>query len=271
MRFQIRFLVAFHMTARPSLARHGKTRWILTKKALSALPVFPLHFFIPFERDWPFFFCSGLLFLPYCTTERSDILSFSGIHFHQTALRKKIHEWEPEAPELRRAPRAIQGISSGSTEPRPPMSNSRTSAIQSSFLSIAPFYLSRDHFHMINLFNRKNTYIQCMLIHNKKNRIFLLHDVHSVSGIYDYQSCNSLFSETGMYSFEWMQIRTIDSFDPFNSLARQISFLDKVERKKYTQGEFWNNCVKLKLILEWSLSANYGIFVPLNVRRIKSV
>lgn len=59
----------------------------------------------------------------------------------------------------------------------------------------------------------------------------------------------------GMYSFEWMQIRTIDSFDPLNSLARQISFLDKAEGKKYTQGEFWNNCVKLKLILEWSLSA----------------
>lgn len=35
-----------------------------------------------------------------------------------------------------------------------------------------------------------------------------------------------------------MQIRTIDSFDPFNSLARLISFLDKVEGKKYTQGEF---------------------------------
>lgn len=35
-----------------------------------------------------------------------------------------------------------------------------------------------------------------------------------------------------------MQIRTIDSFDPFNSLARQISFLDKAEGKKYTQGEF---------------------------------
>lgn len=35
-----------------------------------------------------------------------------------------------------------------------------------------------------------------------------------------------------------MQIRTIDSFDPFNSLARQICFLDKVEAKKYTQGEF---------------------------------
>lgn len=35
-----------------------------------------------------------------------------------------------------------------------------------------------------------------------------------------------------------MQIRTIDSYDLFNSLARQIIFLDKVKGKKYTQGEF---------------------------------
>lgn len=44
--------------------------------------------------------------------------------------------------------------------------------------------------------------MQCMLIHNKKNRLFLLNYVHSVSGIYEYQSYNSLFSKTGMYSFE---------------------------------------------------------------------
>lgn len=85
-----------------------------------------------------------------------------------------------------------------------------------------------------------------MLIPNKKTRLFLLNYVHSVSGIY---KDHTLLSKTGVYSFEWMQIRTIDSFDTFNSLARQISFLDKVEGKKHTQGEFWNNCVKLKLIL----------------------
>lgn len=66
-------------------------------------------------------------------------------------------------------------------EPRP--SNSRTSAIQSSFLSIAPFYQSGDHFHMINLLNHKNTSIHCMLIHNKKTRIYVLNYVHSTPGV----------------------------------------------------------------------------------------
>lgn len=63
-----------------------------------------------------------------------------------------------------------------------------------------------------------------MLIHNKKIRIFLLNYINSVSDIYEYWACNSSFNKAGVYSFEWMQIRTIDSFDPFNSLARQISF-----------------------------------------------
>lgn len=78
---------------------------------------------------------------------------------------------------------------------RPPKFNAKTSAIQSSFFSIALFYLSGDHFHMINLFNHKNTYIHCLLICNKKNRILLLNYGHSVSGIYEYQGCNSLFNK----------------------------------------------------------------------------
>lgn len=138
------------------------------------------------ETAFFFFFCIGLLFLPHCATERSDILSFYCIRFHQTTLRKKIHEWETEVPEIPRVPRAIQGVSSGGMEPRPPKSNSRTSAIQSSFLSIAPLYLSRDHFTTINPFNHKNIYSQYMIILIKKTRIFLLHDVHSVSGVYSH-------------------------------------------------------------------------------------
>lgn len=151
----------------------------LTKK--SCQPFQFSHYISLFHLKEIDLFSFVLVFYCYHIAQLKDLASLASKVFIFTKLRKKIHEWETEAPELRRAPRAIQGVSSESTEPRPPGSNSRTSAIQSSFLSIAPFYLAGDHFHMVNLFNHKNTCIQCMLIHSKKTRIFLPNYVHSVS------------------------------------------------------------------------------------------
>lgn len=90
-------LIVCCIRAGASLACHGKTRWTLTKKPGQSFQFSHYVSLAHLKELDPFFFRIDLLFLLYFTTERSDILSLYSIHFHQTTVRKKIHEWETEA------------------------------------------------------------------------------------------------------------------------------------------------------------------------------